>query len=69
MSVASKQAGKRRLARIIVDNYSAWSIRTTPADITAAFRLEDQSKLLFWDALICASAAKAGANPPAFRRY
>ena len=35
-------------------------METTPAEIVAAFRIEDESRIGFWDALIVASAAKAG---------
>jgi predicted nucleic acid-binding protein len=34
----------------------------TVADIGTAFRIEDESRISFWDALICASALKAGAH-------
>jgi predicted nucleic acid-binding protein len=47
-------------ARVIVNSYSIWCIETTPTEIAAAFRIEDQSRIGFWDALIVASAAKAG---------
>jgi predicted nucleic acid-binding protein len=49
------------VARRIVDSYSAWCIQTTAADIAVAFRIEDESNVGFWDALIVASAAKSGA--------
>lgn len=52
----------RKIARTIVDNYAVWCIETTAADIANAFRIEDESKISFWDALICASALKAGAS-------
>jgi predicted nucleic acid-binding protein len=48
-------------ARLVVNSYAVWCIETTPAEITAAFRIEDESKIGFWDALIVASAAKCGA--------
>ena len=35
-------------------------METTPAEIAAAFRIEDESRIGFWDALIIASAAKSG---------
>jgi predicted nucleic acid-binding protein len=38
-----------------------WCIETTPAEISAAFRIEDEAGIGFWDALIIASASKAGA--------
>ena len=52
----------KRLARDIVADFSPWCIDTTPADVAAAFRIEDESKISFWDALICASALKSGAS-------
>jgi len=52
----------RRSARAIVEAYAAWCIDTTPADVTAAFRIEDEARIGFWDALILASALKAGAE-------
>ena len=39
-----------------------WCIETTPAEILAAFRIEDESQIGFWDALIVSAAAKAGAT-------
>ena len=48
-------------ARAVVDSYTAWCIDTTPAEISAAFRIEDQAGIGFWDALIVAAARKAGA--------
>jgi predicted nucleic acid-binding protein len=49
------------VARRVVNSYSIWCMETTPAEITAAFRIEDESRIGFWDALIVASAAKSGA--------
>jgi len=49
-------------ARLVVNTYAAWCMETTPAEIAAAFRIEDESRLGFWDALIVAAAAKAGAT-------
>ena len=49
-------------ARLVVNSYAMWCIETTPAEISAAFRIEDQSRIGFWDALIVASAAKCGAT-------
>ena len=48
-------------ARLVVSSYSIWCTETTAAEIAAAFRIEDESRIGFWDALIVASAAKAGA--------
>jgi len=49
------------VARLLVNSYAVWCIETTPAEISAAFRIEDESRIGFWDALIVASAAKCGA--------
>jgi predicted nucleic acid-binding protein len=49
-------------ARLIVSNYAIWCIETTWAEISNAFRIEDESKIGFWDALIVASALKSGAR-------
>lgn len=48
-------------ARQVVDSYSAWCIGTTPAEVLAAFQIEDQARISFWDALIVAAAVTAGA--------
>jgi predicted nucleic acid-binding protein len=48
-------------ARLVVNTYSIWCVETTPAEISAAFRIEDESRIGFWDALIVASAVKSGA--------
>ena len=52
----------RASARAIVNSYMVWCIETTPAEISAAFRLEDEAHIGFWDALIVAAAVKAGAE-------
>jgi len=52
----------KRVARDIVNDFGIWSVDTTAADIATAFRIEDESKINFWDALICASALKSGAT-------
>lgn len=44
-----------------MDNYALWCIDTTPSEISAAFRIEDEAGIGFWDALIVAVARKAGA--------
>ena len=48
-------------ARAIVDSYTIWCVNTTAAEISAAFRIEDEAGIGFWDALIVAAARKAGA--------
>jgi len=50
------------LARLVVDSYALWCVETTPAEISAAFRIEDESRIGFWDALIVSAAVKGGAN-------
>lgn len=49
-------------ARLVVNSYSIWCTETTPTEIAAAFRIEDESRIGFWDALIVASAVKCGAT-------
>jgi predicted nucleic acid-binding protein len=53
---------ERPRARRVVDTYAAWCIETTPSDIAVAFRIEDESRIGFWDALIVSSAVKSGAG-------
>ncbi len=50
------------LARLVVSSYAIWCLETTPNEILAAFRIEDESRIGFWDALIVSSAAKLGAT-------
>jgi predicted nucleic acid-binding protein len=50
------------VARMVVNSYAVWCVETTPAEISTAFRIEDESGIGFWDALIVASAAKSGAS-------
>jgi predicted nucleic acid-binding protein len=50
------------VARRVVDTYAIWCVETTPTEISSAFRIEDESRIGFWDALIVASAAKSGAT-------
>ena len=49
-------------ARLVVSTYTIWCIDATPAEISIAFRIEDEALIGFWDALIVASAVKGGAN-------
>jgi predicted nucleic acid-binding protein len=53
----------RRLARELVEAYSAWPVLVvdTPM-ILAASTLEDRHSLSFWDALIIEAARRAGAT-------
>jgi predicted nucleic acid-binding protein len=52
----------RDLARLVVSSYAIWCADTTPAEISMAFRIEDESRIGFWDALIVSAAAKSGAT-------
>jgi len=52
----------KQTARLIVESYSIWCVETTPAEIAAAFRIEDEARVGFWDAMIVASAVKGGAS-------
>ncbi|MGA7915133.1 MAG: PIN domain-containing protein [Candidatus Acidiferrales bacterium] len=49
-------------ARPLVNSYAIWCTETTPAEISSAFRIEDESRIGFWDALIVACAARGGAT-------
>jgi len=49
-------------ARLVVRTYAIWCVDVGPADVAAAFQIEDEAKIGFWDALIVASAAKAGSS-------
>lgn len=49
-------------ARSVVTSYALWCTENTPAEISAAFRIEDESRTGFWDALIVSSAVKSGAT-------
>lgn len=48
-------------ARLFVSTYMIWCLEMTTAEISTAFRIEDESHIGFWDALIIASAIKSGA--------
>ena len=49
-------------ARAVVESYMVWCVDIAPAEISAAFRIEDEARIGFWDALIVASALKSGAD-------
>jgi predicted nucleic acid-binding protein len=51
----------KREARPVVESYGAWCVETTREEIATAFRLEDECRIGFWDALIVAAALKSGA--------
>jgi predicted nucleic acid-binding protein len=64
VSVTRKLASRlsKPAARRAVDLYSSWCLEINPADIAAAFRIEDEARISFWDALIFAMAHKSGAT-------
>jgi predicted nucleic acid-binding protein len=49
-------------ARLVVNSYALWCMETTPAELSAAFQIEYQSQIGFWDALIVSAAVKSGAT-------
>ncbi len=49
-------------ARLVVSTYAIWCVETTHAEISTAFRIEDEYRIGFWDALIVAAALKTGAT-------
>ena len=49
-------------ARLVVSSYAIWCMDTRTAEISTAFRIEDESRIGFWDALIVASALRSGAT-------
>ena len=49
-------------AGAVVDSYAKWCTETTAEEIAAAFRIEDEARIGFWDAFIVASAVKSGAS-------
>jgi predicted nucleic acid-binding protein len=52
----------RKSARAVVDAYALWCVPTTAAELITAFRIEDEARISYWDALIVAAALKAGAT-------
>ena len=52
----------RRSARGVALSYAVWCTNITHAEIAAAFRIEDDYKIGFWDSLIVATAASSGAT-------
>lgn len=52
----------RETARAIVNSYAVWCVDTTLAEVATAFRVEDEARISFWDALVVATAIKSGAQ-------
>jgi predicted nucleic acid-binding protein len=49
-------------ARGVVGTYVPWCIEPMTGDVGAAFQIEDEAGIGFWDALILAAAARSGAT-------
>jgi predicted nucleic acid-binding protein len=50
-------------ARSVVGTYAAWCVEgVATADLAAAFQIEEDAKIGFWDALIVAVAVRSGAR-------
>ena len=52
----------KKSARDVVSSYEIWCVDMTSEEISAAFRIEDEARIGFWDALIVAAALRAGAD-------
>jgi|SRR5579862_5376193 len=52
----------REQGRVVVSQYTRWCVGIEPSDIQSAFRVEEQYRINFWDALIVSSALKSGAT-------
>ncbi len=52
----------KKLARTVINSYAIWCVETTPAEISSALQIEDESRIGFWDAMIVAAALKSGAG-------
>jgi predicted nucleic acid-binding protein len=44
--------------RAVSATYFVWCVEITTAEISAAFRIEDESRISFWDARLVAAALK-----------
>ena len=49
-------------AQAIVLTYSEWCIEMTATEVLAAFHIQKEARISFWDSLIVASARRAGAD-------
>jgi predicted nucleic acid-binding protein len=52
----------KKSARLVVSTYAIWCADVSASDVATAFRIEDEAHISFWDALIIASASRAGAK-------
>src|SRR4051812_43420205 len=64
MNVTRKIASplSKKSARAVVSSYAIWCVDMTSEEVSAAFQIEDEAHIGFWDALIVAVAVKAGAD-------
>ena len=65
MPTFSSPFAPAKVSACVERNLSSFSIRCTetiPAELSVAFRIEDESRIGFWNALIVAAAAKSGAT-------
>jgi predicted nucleic acid-binding protein len=49
-------------ARAVVATYIPWCLEPETSDVNEAFRVEDEARISFWDALIVVAAARSGAT-------
>lgn len=50
-------------ARGVIGAYAVWCVEgPSPAEVESAFRIEDEARISFWDALIVAMALRSGAS-------
>jgi predicted nucleic acid-binding protein len=52
----------KKSARAVVSSYAIWCVDISSEEISAAFQIEDEAHIGFWDALMIAAAVKAGAD-------
>ena len=52
----------KRAAREVAITYAEWCVETSASLVPAASQMEEDFQITFWDGLIVASAAKAGAD-------
>ena len=58
----------RSSARAVVDAYAPWCVNTTVAEISAAFRIEDEARISFLGCADCGCRAQGRSGPDSLRR-
>ena len=53
------------LARLVVSSYAIWCTETTPTEIASAFRIEDESRIGFWELPAFSSRTRLSASTEA----